>query len=567
MIKKLFIVPLLAILFSFCSPKKSTSETDELIGVWSGLLFQTESKYDSLVLSPAIVPSKAYLYEKGKKTVRQITRKGRVFNFKDSSGLRFEGFLASDSTTFHGVFTHDLWAQNLSFEHKDNQWRAKIYKPEIIDTDYIVYLEFYKDSTSKVQANIQSNKENRELHFKIEEVLVEGNRIDFKITNDRFGISAVYDTEKRNIALTYGNAGGKRKVQMKKLKPNELEGYLPKLPQENYQYSIPKAPDSTMQSASLEDVGIDISMLSFMDLANGKNLEHIHGIIITKDRKLVFEEYFHGYNRENIHDIRSAFKSLASLALGKAMMKNDELNVENAVVDYYPEYSINDAQKKKINIYHILTMSTGIQLEDEDKMQWEHKDWVGYKLNLPMVHEPGNVFEYSSGGSNLLTGVIQKSVDTYLPLFIYKELLLPMDIHNFQMLTSPTGMGYLAGSFYMRPIDFTKFGLLVLDKGTWNGEQLIGESWIDESIKPHIKGSWPKDSDYGYLWRLLEREVGGKRMRTIEAWGNGGQFLIIIPEIDMTITFTGGNYNLFPEMEDRPFSILTEYILPAVQLK
>ena len=141
-----------------------------------------------------------------------------------------------------------------------------------------------------------------------------------------------------------------------------------------------------------------------------------------------------------------------------------------------------------------------------------------------------------------------------------------MEIHYFQMLTSPLGRGYLAGSFYMRPIDFTKFGLLLLNKGEWNGKQLIAESWIEASTTPHIKGSWPKDSDYGYLWRLLEREVGGKQMRTIEAWGNGGQFLIIIPEIEMTITFTGGNYNLFPLMEDRPFSILNKYILPAVRL-
>src|SRR5690606_27220365 len=129
-----------------------------------------------------------------------------------------------------------------------------------------------------------------------------------------------------------------------------------------------------------------------------------------------------------------------------------------------------DVRKKNINVHHALTMSTGLQLEDEDKMQWENEDWVGHKLNLPMEHEPGTVYEYSSGGSNLLSGVMEKSVDTYLPHFLYEELLLPMGIHNFQMLTSPQGRGYLAGSFYMRPIDFTKFGLLVLNKGKWNGE-------------------------------------------------------------------------------------------------
>ena len=567
MIKKCYIIPLLAVLFSFCSPKKAQFETNELIGVWSGILFQTESTYDSLILLPANAPIEARLYSKGKKTVHHINRKGTNLSFKGPSGLRFDALLSNDSKALHGVLTHDLWAQSLDFENTDDHWVAKIHKPEIIDTDYLVYLEFYKDSAGTVQANIQSNKENRKLHFAIDEVLIEGNHIDFKITNDRFGISVVYDTEKRNISLTYGNAGGQREIQLKKLNDDQLEGYLPRSPNENYLYNIPEAPDSTMQTASLEEVGIDKSLLDFLGQANSKNLEHIHSILITKDGKLVFEEYFHGYDREYLHDVRSAFKSIASLAVGKAMMKNDGLHVENAILDYYPEYDIHDVRKKNITVHHSLTMSTGIQLEDEDKMQWEHEDWVGHKLDLPMAHEPGQVYEYSSGGSNLLTGVIQKSVGTYLPLFFYEELLLPMEIHDFQMLTSPHGRGYLAGSFYMRPIDFTKFGLLVLNKGTWNGEQLIGESWIEKSTTPHIKGSWPKNSDYGYLWRLLEREVGGKQMKTVEAWGNRGQFLIIIPEIEMTITMTGGNYNLFPDMEDRPFSILNEYILPAVQLK
>ncbi len=567
MIKKCYIIPLLAVLFSFCSPKKAQFETNELIGVWSGILFQTESTYDSLILLPANAPIEARLYSKGKKTVHHINRKGTNLSFKGPSGLRFDALLSNDSKALHGVLTHDLWAQSLDFENTDDHWVAKIHKPEIIDTDYLVYLEFYKDSAGTVQANIQSNKENRKLHFAIDEVLIEGNHIDFKITNDRFGISVVYDTEKRNISLTYGNAGGQREIQLKKLNDDQLEGYLPRSPKEKYLYNIPEAPDSTMQTASLEEVGIDKSLLDFLGQANSKNLEHIHSILITKDGKLVFEEYFHGYDREYLHDVRSAFKSIASLAVGKAMMKNDGLHVENAILDYYPEYDIHDVRKKNITVHHSLTMSTGIQLEDEDKMQWEHEDWVGHKLDLPMPYEPGAVYEYSSGGSNLLTGVIQKSVGTYLPLFFYEELLLPMEIHDFQMLTSPHGRGYLAGSFYMRPIDFTKFGLLVLNKGTWNGEQLIGESWIEKSTTPHIKGSWPKNSDYGYLWRLLEREVGGKQMKTVEAWGNGGQFLIIIPEIEMTITMTGGNYNLFPDMEDRPFSILNEYILPAVQMK
>ena len=175
-----------------------------------------------------------------------------------------------------------------------------------------------------------------------------------------------------------------------------------------------------------------------------------------------------------------------------------------------------------------------------------------------MEHQPGDKYVYSDGAINLLSGVLQTATNQYLPSFLQRELLLPMGIETFQMLTSPVGRGYLAGHFYLRPIDFTKFGLLMLNQGKWDGQQLISKSWIKESTLPKV------DQHHGYFWTLHEREVGGKKMKSIEAWGNGGQFLIIIPQIDMTITFTGGNYNLYPEME-KGFKLLEQYILPAVK--
>ena len=185
-----------------------------------------------------------------------------------------------------------------------------------------------------------------------------------------------------------------------------------------------------------------------MDSINNGAYEHIHSIIITKNKKLVFEEYFHGYHREYLHDIRSAFKSITSLVVGKAMMKNSKLKLSNTVLEYYPEYKITDTQKNNITIHHALEMSSGLENEDEDKMQWKNDDWVKYKLDHPMIDNPGGKYVYSDGGINLLSGVLQKSTNQYLPLFIQKELLTPMGINKFQMFTSPVGRGYLAGQFY-----------------------------------------------------------------------------------------------------------------------
>ncbi len=540
-------------------------ETEKLMGVWSSVLFQTEAKYDSMVLKPAKSPIKATLYKNGKETVFKLTKNGDGLSFKGESGLRFDATLPNNAKSVYGLITDDLWVQNLQFKEFENSWVAKVVKPEIIDTDYEVFLEFYEDSLNMVKAKIQSNKENRELHFKIDSVKVDGNDIDFKITNDRFGISAEYDPKNKNLFLYYGNMSGKRKVSLTKMNPSRLKGYKPMV-DENYTYEIPEPIDASIPVASLNDVGINRSMLDFIPKMNSGEYDHIHGIIITKNKKLVFEEYFHGYNREYLHDIKSSFKSISSLWLGKMMMKDESINVNNPIVQYYPEYDILDEDKKKITVHHALTMSTGLQQEDEDEMQWGNEDWVGYELNLPIAHKPGEKYQYSSGGMNLLTGVIQSGTDNYLPQFLYEEILGPMNINRFQMRVSPVGRAYLPGDFYLRPIDFTKFGLLLLNEGSWNNRQIIESEWIDVSTRPHMKGSWPIDSDYGYLWRLLERKVGGKMMKTIEAWGNGGQFLIVIPEIEMTITFTGGNYNLFPEMEDKPMKILNEYILPAVEL-
>lgn len=562
---KTYLIPIATLLLFSCSNKKSDFDKSELIGVWSGLLFQTETKYDSIALRPIQKPEKAILYKNGKEQSYQLKNVSNNLSFRTDDGLRFDATYVNNSPNLYGVLTNNLWSQGLGFSKSGNKWISDIQKPEIIDTDYTVYLEFYEDTLGIIQARIQSNKENRVLHFKIDSVKLDGNDIDFDISNDRFGIFAEYDKEKNNLLLFYGNSGGKRKVNMTKLNPSNLMSYKP-LPKQEYTYRIPKPLDSVINTASLQEVDIDSSMLDFMRKMNSGKYDHIHSIIITKNRKLVFEEYFHGYDREYLHDIRSAFKSVSSMLLGKVIMQSESIAIDNPILNYYPEYDISDKEKRAITIHHALTMSTGIKLEDEDEMQWNNNDWVGYKLNLPMEYEPGSKYEYSSGGMNLLTGVMQLATEKNLPLFIYEDFLLPLEIRKFQMRTSPKGRTYLPGDFYLRPIDFTKFGLLVLNDGKWNNQQIIASDWISISTQPHIKGSWPKDSDYGYLWRLLERNVGGKKMKTIEAWGNGGQFLIIIPEVEMTITFTGGNYNLFPEMEEKPFEILEKYILPAVKL-
>ncbi|MEL6976368.1 MAG: serine hydrolase, partial [Bacteroidota bacterium] len=374
------------LLFS-CGDKKTNFNQKELIGVWSGLLFQTETKYDSIVLQPADKPQNATLYKNGNEKSFELSTRNKHLFFRTGDGLRFDATEFNTSQNLNAVLTHDLWSQGLTFSKRDDSWVARIPKPEIIDTDYTVFLEFYEDTLGTLQAKIQSNKENRKLHFVIDSVKINGNDIDFDITNDRFGISAEYHPNEKGLTIFYGNTLRKKEAPLTKLDPAKWKGYKP-LSQEKYHYEVPKPVDNYITSASLDSVGLKASMLDFLPEMNSGKYDHIHSILITKDHKLVFEEYFHGYHREYLHDIRSSFKSIASLLLGKTMMQNQSISANNSILEYYPEYDVSDARKKNITLHHALTMSTGLQLENEDEMQWKNDDWVGYKLNLPLAYEP-----------------------------------------------------------------------------------------------------------------------------------------------------------------------------------
>jgi CubicO group peptidase (beta-lactamase class C family) len=108
-----------------------------------------------------------------------------------------------------------------------------------------------------------------------------------------------------------------------------------------------------------------------------------------------------------------------------------------------------------------------------------------------------------------------------------------------------------------------KFGQLYLDDGVWRGQRLISSEWIDESTRKHSTSDLYGE-DYGFLWRMIDRDRHGIPVRSYEAWGNGGQYIMVFPDLALVVVFTGENYGQFPAME-QPFVLVDEYILPAMQ--
>jgi CubicO group peptidase (beta-lactamase class C family) len=215
-------------------------------------------------------------------------------------------------------------------------------------------------------------------------------------------------------------------------------------------------------------------------------------------------------------------------------------------------------------------MSTGLDCNDWDKKSkgreekiYKKNDWLQYFLNLPMINEPGEVSNYCTMGQILATEIISQASGMSIDKFAEKYLFSSLDINNISWgHTSSKDIIPSGKRLYMTSRDMAKIGQLILNKGKWNKKQLISEKWIKESTTPQTKIT---GIDYGYLWWNIPFKTNEKMFLSKTATGNGGQYIIIIPELDMVAVFTGGAYN---SQEDKlPFVIMTDILLPTFSSK
>ena len=213
---------------------------------------------------------------------------------------------------------------------------------------------------------------------------------------------------------------------------------------------------------------------------------------------------------------------------------------------------------------HVLSMTSGIRGNEE--AMYPSDDWIKFYLDQPLAAEPGEAFSYATSGVVTLGNVITRASGLRIPAFTNRYLFTPLGITDCRWsITNSLGSQGLAmtgGGLNLRPRGMAKFGQLYLNGGLWAGERLISEEWIHTSTRKHATSDLYGE-DFGYLWRMIDRTIGGREFRSYEAWGNGGQFIMVFPEVELVAVFTGENYGLFPEME-QPFEMIEQYILPAL---
>jgi len=356
----------------------------------------------------------------------------------------------------------------------------------------------------------------------------------------------------------------------------------------DYVYVIPEETGDGWETASIPSVGLnEIKLLQMLGYLQGNPDHKIHGIIIVKNSKLVFEEYYPGdkfnlgqytgetgFDREDTHNLCSATKSFVSALIGIAIDKGFIQSVDQEIFNFFPEHSDlfqNNPLKQAITIKHLLTMSSGIQWDDETYYYNDPRndiyqlftvsDPIRHILSKDIIETPGTVFAYRNCNTNLLGEIIRKATGQRLDTFAENYLFSKLGITELEWQMLRNNVVFCSGDLRLRPRDMAKFGQLFFNGGVWNQEQIISESWINESVQSRyfMPASWSEDG-YGYQWWIKIFHSGSRYYGSYFAQGWGGQCIFVFPGNNMIVVFTGGNY-----FTDSPMlELLNNYILPAI---
>jgi CubicO group peptidase (beta-lactamase class C family) len=241
--------------------------------------------------------------------------------------------------------------------------------------------------------------------------------------------------------------------------------------------------------------------------------------------------------------------------------------VDHRVLGFFPERTVanSDARKQAMTLEHLLTMTSGLDWPElsvsyssssnVNAQMAQSQDWVQFVLDRPMVEEPGTTFNYNTGGSHLLSAIIQETTGMNALSFAQAHLFEPLGISDVSWSSDPDGISYGGNGILMTPRDMAKFGYLYLKGGIWDGQQVVPADWGEASVTRHVEASVNIIPYYGYQWWV--RSDGA-----YTAFGYGGQYILVIPDLQMVVVFTSGLKRVDFGL---PQSLVDDFIIPAAK--
>ncbi len=339
---------------------------------------------------------------------------------------------------------------------------------------------------------------------------------------------------------------------------------------------FPWPTDRWTRSAPAEQ-GLDAGILSDLvaRIGKGEDYPDIHSLLIVRNGFLVVEEYFAGYDADDLHTIQSVTKSVTSALIGIAIDQGKIRGVNEKVLGFFPEHrdaGDGDARKAALTIEHLLTMRTGTDFHESpyrgsplQRMNDLSRGWIRFVLDSAMIRDPGTTFQYDSGGVILLAGILRKTTGLQADAFADRHLFGPLGITRSRWHRAGDGIPHTGGGLHLRPRDMAKFGLLYLRRGRWEDRQILSERWVEVSSKRHVAAVPPRHrAGYGYLWWILPLSRDGSGIGDLyAAMGHMGQYIFVVPQHEMVAVVTAGTTSHADQL--KPVEFLYSHILEAAR--
>ena len=336
------------------------------------------------------------------------------------------------------------------------------------------------------------------------------------------------------------------------------------------------------------EVGLDPNVLSALDADIGRGkYGYVDSMLVIRSGKIAFERYYgrdyssiyqkeastpgplvirdptgpynyfnswwHPYlQKGKLHTMQSVTKSVVSAGIGIAVGRGDFPDLDTPVLKFFESGTVDnvDDKKRRMTIRHLLTMTTGLEWNEDYPYNDPRNtftimavapDWVQFTMDRPMSVEPGESFQYNSGATLILGHLFNKATGMDLEEYAVRHLFKPLGIDNFHWKRTPFGLADAQEGLYVSTRDIAKIAYLFLKQGMWEDKQVVPAAWVDASIAPFVSVTDDRSLEYGYKWWLVNYKYKGEKRVAFAGFGFGGQYPIVIPELDMVIVFTGWN--------------------------
>ncbi|HKO79953.1 MAG TPA: serine hydrolase [Chitinophagaceae bacterium] len=340
-----------------------------------------------------------------------------------------------------------------------------------------------------------------------------------------------------------------------------------------------------IKTATVSEVGMDTSVVNeITNQITSGYYPNIHSLLIYKDNKLVYENYFKGKDQylgkdlgviehgiNDLHGMRSISKSVVSACIGIAISQGKIKNVDQKVFDFFKEYAAYDTGMiSGLSIKHLLTMTSGLKWNEEVpydnpenseiKMN-QSADAIDFILSRPMTALPGKEWRYNGGTTQLLSMIIERTTGKKVDEFAKEYLFGPLGITTFEWIKMPgTNNPVAASGLRLRSRDLLKFGILYHNKGKWNGKQIIPRDWIEQSFhtiihRPVSTNRSKPNGGYGYQFWTFNDTLQTQPVNIVAAVGNGDQRIYFDDKNNLLVVITAGNYNIWT-IQNNSYAIL-----------